>query len=61
MFQNLIWATGYNAITIPLAVGILYGYGLILTPAIAAIIMSMSTIIVALNSQTLRRIKVQVF
>ncbi|MEM2980096.1 MAG: copper-translocating P-type ATPase [Thermoproteota archaeon] len=55
MLQNLLWATGYNAATIPLAAGALYGYGILLPPAIGALIMSLSTIIVALNSQTLRK------
>lgn len=55
MMQNLWWAAGYNIITIPLAAGILSGYGVNLPPAIGAIIMSLSTVIVALNSQTLRK------
>jgi Cu2+-exporting ATPase len=55
MAQNLWWAAGYNIITIPLAAGILSGYGVNLPPAIGAIIMSLSTVIVALNSQTLRK------
>lgn len=55
MIQNLLWATGYNAATIPLAAGALYGYGILLPPAVGALIMSLSTIIVALNSQTLRK------
>lgn len=54
MKQNLIWATGYNAIAIPLAVGILYPLGFILPPAIGAIIMSLSTVIVAINARLLK-------
>lgn len=55
MVQNLIWATGYNAIAIPLAAGVLYSGGFVLDPAIGAVFMSLSTIIVALNAQLLRR------
>jgi Cu2+-exporting ATPase len=55
MVQNLIWATGYNAIAIPLAAGVLYSTGFVLDPAIGAVFMSLSTIIVALNAQLLRR------
>jgi len=55
MVQNLWWAAGYNIITIPLAAGILSGYGLVLHPAVGALIMSLSTVIVAFNSQTLRK------
>jgi P-type Cu2+ transporter len=54
MFQNLIWATGYNALAIPLAAGILYGYGIFLSPAIGAILMSASTVIVAINARLLK-------
>jgi Cu2+-exporting ATPase len=53
MFQNLIWATGYNALAIPLAAGVLYGYDIILSPAIGAILMSASTVIVAINARLL--------
>jgi P-type Cu2+ transporter len=53
--QNLIWATGYNAIAIPLAAGVLYSTGFVLDPAIGAIFMSLSTIIVAINAQLLRK------
>ncbi|GGI78319.1 copper-translocating P-type ATPase [Legionella impletisoli] len=56
MIQNLIWATGYNAFAIPIAAGALYTYGILLSPAIAAILMSLSTVIVAINA-TLLRIK----
>jgi Cu2+-exporting ATPase len=55
MVQNLIWATGYNAIAIPLAAGVLYSTGFVLDPAIGAIFMSLSTIVVAINAQLLRR------
>lgn len=54
MFQNLVWATGYNAFAIPLAAGILYGYGILLSPAVGAILMSASTVIVAINARLLR-------
>ena len=54
MVQNLIWATGYNAIAIPLAAGVLAPWGFVLSPAVGAIMMSLSTIIVALNAQRLR-------
>ncbi|WP_292538885.1 heavy metal translocating P-type ATPase [Methanothrix sp.] len=53
MFQNLIWATGYNALAIPLAAGVLYGFDIILSPAIGAILMSASTVIVAINARLL--------
>jgi Cu2+-exporting ATPase len=55
MVQNLIWATGYNAIAIPLAAGVLYSTGFVLDPAVGAVFMSLSTIIVAINAQLLRR------
>ncbi len=54
MVQNLSWATGYNAFAIPLAAGILYPYGILLTPAAGAILMSVSTVIVAINSRFLK-------
>jgi len=54
MLQNLAWATGYNALAIPLAAGILYGYGILLSPAAGAILMSLSTVIVAVNARLLR-------
>ncbi|MFP3952170.1 MAG: copper-translocating P-type ATPase [Candidatus Bathyarchaeia archaeon] len=57
MVQNLWWAAGYNVVAIPLAAGVLSSYGIVLTPAVGAILMSLSTVIVALNSQTLRRYK----
>jgi Cu2+-exporting ATPase len=55
MAQNLWWAAGYNIIAIPLAAGVLYNVGILLPPAVGALIMSLSTVIVALNSQTLRK------
>lgn len=54
MIQNLIWATGYNAFAIPLAAGVLYSSGFVLGPAIGAVFMSLSTIIVAINAQLLK-------
>ena len=54
MFQNLVWATGYNAFAIPLAAGVLYSYGVLLSPAIGAIFMSASTVIVAINARLLK-------
>ena len=55
MIQNLIWATGYNVFAIPLAAGVLYKTGFVLNPAIGAVFMSLSTIIVAVNAQLLRK------
>jgi Cu2+-exporting ATPase len=55
MIQNLWWAAGYNIVAIPLAAGVLAGRGVLLHPAFGAILMSMSTVIVALNAQLLRR------
>ncbi|MDP2215669.1 MAG: heavy metal translocating P-type ATPase [Methanolobus sp.] len=54
MFQNLLWATGYNAFAIPLAAGVLYTSGILLSPAAGAFLMSISTVIVAINAKTLR-------
>jgi len=54
MFQNLLWATGYNSFAIPLAAGVLYGYGIILSPAFGAVLMSLSTVIVAMNAKLLK-------
>ena len=56
MVQNLVWATGYNAVAIPLAAGVLAWAGITLAPAVGAVLMSLSTIIVALNAQLLRRL-----
>jgi len=55
MIQNLIWATAYNAFAIPLAAGVLYSYGFVLSPAVGAVFMSLSTIIVAINAQLLKK------
>lgn len=54
MVQNLIWATGYNLITLPLAAGLLYNSGVVITPAIGAVFMSLSTVIVAINAKLLK-------
>lgn len=54
MIQNLIWATGYNVIALPLAAGILYNAGIMLSPAMGAVLMSVSTIVVAINAGTLK-------
>jgi Cu2+-exporting ATPase len=54
MVQNLIWATGYNVVAIPLAAGVLYHFGIILSPAIGAALMALSTVIVAINAKFLR-------
>jgi Cu2+-exporting ATPase len=58
MVQNLWWAAGYNIVAIPLAAGALAKWGIVLNPAVGAILMSMSTVIVALNAQLLRRARV---
>ncbi|WP_404828260.1 copper-translocating P-type ATPase [Flagellimonas baculiformis] len=55
MIQNLVWATGYNVVAIPLAAGVLYSSGFVLGPAVGAVFMSLSTIIVAINAQLLKR------
>ncbi len=57
MLQNLWWATGYNIVAIPLAAGVLAWAGILLPPAVGAILMSLSTVIVAVNAQLLRRVK----
>ena len=54
MLQNLFWATGYNVIAIPLAAGVLYSWGILLSPAAGALLMSLSTVIVAANAKTLK-------
>jgi len=51
MIQNLVWATGYNVVAIPLAAGFLYAWGVLLTPALGAVLMSASTVIVAINAR----------
>jgi P-type Cu2+ transporter len=55
MIQNLLWATGYNVIALPLAAGVLAWAGIVLSPAVGALLMSLSTIVVAINAQLLRR------
>jgi Cu2+-exporting ATPase len=55
MIQNLWWAAGYNVVAIPLAAGVLASQGILLTPAIGAVFMSLSTVIVAINAQLLKR------
>ena len=57
MQQNLGWAVGYNVISVPLAAGVLAPIGFVLAPAIGAILMSVSTLVVALNAQLLRRLR----
>jgi Cu2+-exporting ATPase len=55
MLQNLWWAAGYNIVAIPLAAGLLAPLGIVLSPAVGAVLMSASTVIVAANAQLLRR------
>jgi Cu2+-exporting ATPase len=57
MIQNLWWAAGYNIVAIPLAAGVLASRGIVLSPAVGAVLMSLSTVIVALNAQLLRRVR----
>ena len=57
MLQNLAWATGYNAIALPLAAGVAASAGILLNPAIGALFMSLSTVIVAINAMLLRRVQ----
>ncbi|MCE4629928.1 MAG: HAD-IC family P-type ATPase, partial [Desulfurococcales archaeon] len=52
--QNLLWATGYNAVTLPLAAGVAYNIGILLPPAVGALFMTVSTVIVAVNASLLR-------
>lgn len=54
MMQNLIWATGYNFLTLPLAAGILYSWDLVLSPAVGAVLMTLSSIVVAINARLLK-------
>jgi Cu2+-exporting ATPase len=54
MIQNLWWAAGYNIVAIPLAAGVLAPIGIILSPAIGAVLMSLSTVIVAINARLLK-------
>jgi len=55
MIQNFIWATGYNVVAIPLAAGVLFSAGILISPALGAVLMSLSTIIVAINAQLLKK------
>ncbi len=57
MIQNLLWATGYNVFALPLAAGVLAPIGILLSPAVGALFMSLSTVIVAVNAQLLRRVQ----
>ena len=57
MIQNLWWAAGYNIIAIPLAAGVLAPWGIVLHPAVGAVLMSLSTVVVAINAQLLRRVR----
>ncbi|GAB3270221.1 HAD family hydrolase [Arthrobacter pigmenti] len=59
MWQNLVWATGYNIVAVPLAAGVLAFAGFVLSPAAGAILMSASTVVVALNAQLLRRLELK--
>ena len=58
MVQNLWWAAGYNVVAIPLAAGVLAKWGVLLGPAAGAVLMSASTVIVAVNAQLLRRARI---
>jgi Cu2+-exporting ATPase len=57
MIENLWWAAGYNIVALPLAAGVLAPVGIVLSPAVGAVLMSLSTIIVAINAQLLRRVQ----
>jgi Cu2+-exporting ATPase len=57
MLQNLWWAAGYNIVAIPLAAGVLAAWGILLTPAVGAVLMSASTVVVAINAQLLKRVR----
>ena len=57
MIQNIWWAAGYNIVALPLAAGILAPFGILLSPAVGALFMSLSTVIVAINAQLLRRVE----
>ena len=54
MIQNLVWATGYNVVALPLAAGVLYSAGIMLSPAMGAVLMSVSTVVVAINARLLK-------
>ena len=57
MIQNLWWAAGYNIVAIPLAAGVLAPWGIVLRPAVGAVLMSLSTVVVAINAQLLRGVR----
>ena len=57
MIQNLWWAAGYNIVAIPLAAGVLAPWGIVLYPAVGAVLMSLSTVVVAINAQLLRGVR----
>jgi Cu2+-exporting ATPase len=57
MIQNLWWAAGYNIVALPLAAGVAAPLGIVLSPAVGALLMSLSTVIVAINAQLLRRVE----
>lgn len=59
MVQNLAWGAGYNLLAIPLAAGVLASAGITLSPAVGAVLMSASTVVVALNAQLLRRVSLR--
>ena len=59
MIQNLIWATGYNVVALPLAAGVLYNQGVLLSPAAGAALMTISTVVVAINASLLKVNKVK--
>jgi len=54
LVQNLAWATGYNVVALPLAAGVLYDFGVLLSPAAGAVLMSVSTVVVAINASLLK-------
>ncbi|BDI21798.1 copper-translocating P-type ATPase [Herbiconiux sp. L3-i23] len=58
MLQNLAWAVGYNVVSLPLAAGVAIGIGIVVSPAVGAVLMSVSTIVVAINAQLLRRLRI---
>jgi len=60
MQENIVWAAGYNVFAIPLAAGVLAPIGILLSPAIGALLMSLSTVIAAVNAQLLRRVDLSV-
>jgi Cu2+-exporting ATPase len=59
MQENLVWAAGYNVVAIPLAAGVLAPFGILLSPAVGALLMSLSTVVVAINAQFLRRVNLE--